>query len=182
MRKLILITALAVFGFNLSNAQDVSFGVKGGVNLATFTGDDSAEAKGITSYHVGGLVDIEITEKFSVQPEVIYSVQGADSDLGDFRLDYINVPVLAKFMIVDGLSLEGGPQIGFLTSSKLENEDIKDFVKKTDFGAVLGLGYLLDGGLNFAARYNFGLSNISDSDLDVDVKNGVFQLSIGYMF
>ena len=182
MKKLMLFTALAVFGFNFNHAQEVSFGLKGGVNFANFTGDDSADAKGMTSYHVGGVVKIGVTDKFFVQPEVLYSAQGTDSYLGDFRLDYINIPVLAKFMIVDGLSIEAGPQIGFLTSSKLENEDIKDFVKKTDFSALVGLGYLLDGGLNFAARYNFGLSNLNDSDLDIDLKNGVFQLSVGNMF
>lgn len=177
-----LIAALAVFGFNYSNAQEVSLGLKAGVNFATFTGDDSAEAKGMTAYHFGGVVNIGVTEKFSIQPEVLYSAQGADSYLGDFRLDYINVPVLAKFRVVNGLSIEAGPQIGFLTSSKLEGEDIKDLVKKTDFSALLGLGYMLDGGLNFAARYNFGLSNISDNDLNLDLNNGIFQLSIGYMF
>lgn len=182
MKKLMLMAAVAVFGFNFSNAQEVSFGLKAGVNLATFTGDDSAEAKGMTGYHLGGVVNFGITDRFSVQPELLYSAQGTDSDLGDFRLDYINVPVLAKFMVVDGLSIEAGPQIGFLTSSKLEGEEIKDLVKKTDFSALLGLGYILDGGLNFAARYNFGLTNLNDSDLDIDLKNGVFQLSVGYMF
>ena len=182
MKKLIFITALAVFGFYYSNAQEVAFGIKGGVNFATFNGDDSSEAKGMTGYHIGGVVNIGVTERFSIQPELLYSAQGADSYLGDFRLDYINIPVLAKFMVVDGLSVEAGPQIGFLTSSKLESEDIKDLVKKTDFSALLGLGYMLDGGLNFAARYNFGLSNISDNDLNLDLKNGIFQLSVGYMF
>lgn len=73
-------------------------------------------------------------------------------------------------------------RLDFLTSSKLENEDIKDFVKKTDFNAVLGLKKMLNGGLNFAVRYTSGLSNISDSNLDVDVENVVLELSIGYMF
>lgn len=181
MKKLMLIAALAVFGVNYSNAQGLSFGVKAGVNFATFTGDDSAEANGLTSFHVGGVVNIGITEKFSVQPELLYSAQGTDSNLGDFRLDYINVPVLAKFMVAGGLSVEAGPQIGFLTSAKLEGENIKEFVKSNDLTGLLGLGYKLGDNLNFAARYNFGLSNIADN-LDADLKNGVFQLSIGYMF
>ena len=182
MKKLIIITAFAVFGFNTSNAQDLSFGVKAGVNFATFTGDDSAEANGLTSFHVGGVLNIGITDKFSVQPELLYSGQGSDSRLGDFKLDYINIPLLAKFMVVDGLSLEAGPQIGFLTSAKLKGGDIKDFVKGTDFSGVVGAGYLLDSGLNFAARYNFGFSNNAETDLNIDLKNAVFQLSVGYMF
>ena len=52
-----------------------------------------------------------------------------------------------------------------------------------DFGLNFGLGYKLDSGLNFGARYNMGLSNINDTDDDDDtIKNGVFQISLGYFF
>lgn len=83
-------------------------------------------------------------------------------------------------MVLDGLSIEADPQIGFLTFSKFEVEDIKNETKKTDISVVLG--YLLDGGLNFAYRHNFGLSNNAGTAYDLDLKNGGFQLSVGYMF
>ena len=188
MKKLMLMAAIAVFGLSNVNAQEVTFGVKGGVNFANVGGDDVDDANGLTSFHVGGVVNIGISEKFSIQPELTYSGQGYsfdDEGNVDVKLNYINVPVLVKRMLTEGLSVEVGPQIGFLTSAKADadgdSEDIKDFIKSTDFAAVIGLGYILDSGLNFGARFNLGLSDIFDEG-DAKVKNNVFQISVGYMF
>jgi len=187
---------IAVIGTVSVNAQ-TSFGLKGGLNLASITGDDVDELDGRTSFHFGGVVEIEISEKFSFQPELVYSAQGASESYDEegfdiettIMLDYLNIPLMAKYYVTDGLSLELGPQIGFLLSSKFEvefdgdseSEDIED-LSSVDFGLNLGLGYKFDSGLNFGARYNLGLSNLDDTDSDESIKNGVFQVSLGYFF
>jgi len=201
MKKLFLFIAVGLFVIN-TNAQDkptsdegVKFGVKAGVNFATITGDDTEDVKSKTGFHIGGVVEIPISDAFSVQPELLYSSQGAkeDSDFGEgkLNLDYINVPIMAKYYVSEGFSLEAGPQVGFLINSKLEfegeSEDIKDETTGIDFGLNFGVGYKMETGLNFGVRYNLGLSNIWDfSDFDgldeFNNKNGVFQISIGYMF
>ena len=94
---------------------------------------------------------------------------------------------MAKYYVAEGLSLEAGPQIGFLIKAESGADDVsvdvKDAFKSIDFGFNFGAGYKLESGLNFAARYNLGLSDISDDDdSDSNVKNGVFQLSVGYTF
>jgi hypothetical protein len=180
MKKLILCAAIAAFGLSNVNAQEVKFGAKAGVNFASLGGDDSDGLDGLTSFHVGGVVNIGVSDKFSVQPELMYSSQGASYDGGDLKLDYLNVPVLAKFMVADGFSIEAGPQIGFLMSAKDDGEDVKDFLKSTDFSGAVGLAYQMETGLNFAARYNLGFGNILDGD--GDLKNNVIQISVGYMF
>lgn len=119
----------------------------------------------------------------------MYSAQGVEQTFegvtGKVQVDYLNLLVLAKFMIADGLSIHAGPQVGFLLSAKAkggeETMDIKDELKGTDFSGVLGLGYQMDSGLNFGARYNLGFSNIADSG-EADLKNNVFQVSVGFMF
>ena len=63
MKKLLLMTAVAVFGFLNINAQEVKFGAKAGVNFATL-GGDVEDADGITSFHVGAVAEISISEKF----------------------------------------------------------------------------------------------------------------------
>ncbi len=180
MKKLMLFAAVAVFGLSNVNAQETSFGVKAGVNFASLGGDDSDGLDGLTSFHVGGVAVIGVSEKFAVQPEVVYSSQGASFDGEDLQLDYINVPVLAKFYVAEGFSIEAGPQIGFLMSADADGEDVKDFFKSTDFSGAIGLGYKMETGLNFAARYNLGLGSIGEND--VDWKNNVIQLSVGYNF
>jgi hypothetical protein len=188
MKKLMLFAAVAVFGLSNVNAQEVSFGAKAGVNFASVGGDDSDGLDGRTSFHVGGVAVIGISEKFAVQPEVVYSSQGAKETFEgidiDYNLDYINVPVLAKFTVAEGFSIEAGPQVGFLMSAKAKGEgetvDIKDQFKGIDFSGAVGLGYKMETGLNFAARYNLGLGNIVDGE--GDLKNNVIQLSVGYNF
>ncbi|MEJ2113203.1 MAG: porin family protein [Flavobacteriaceae bacterium] len=217
MKKTFLIIAVVALCFNL-NAQSsstsdegIKFGIKAGVNFASITGDETDDLSGLTGFHFGAVLDISISEKFSVQPELLYSTQGAeykDSDAydGKFKLNYINIPVMAKYYVAEGFSIQAGPQIGFNTSAKDEykytgvdpgfsddsgTDDIKDFVKGTDFGINFGLGYEMQTGLNFSARYCLGLSDINDlpdnidpgfSVGDIKNQNGVFQISVGYMF
>jgi hypothetical protein len=90
---------------------------------------------------------------------------------------------MGKYYVTKGLSLEAGPQIGFLLSAKNDNTDVKNSFKTFDFGVNFGLGYKLENGLNFGARYNFGLSNINNlDDSSSKYKNGVFQIYVGYFF
>jgi len=206
MKKLILCGAIALFGFLSANAQEVKFGAKAGVNLATI-GGDVEDADGRTSFHVGGVAEIMISDKFSVQPELLYSAQGLQSEYTEtifgsdvkfeekLKLDYINLPIMAKFYVAEGLSIEAGPQVGFLISAESEveasfegdsenqTEDVKDGFKSVDFAAGIGLGYKLDSGLNFSARYTLGLANIAeDAADDFSIQNNVLQVSLGYMF
>lgn len=190
MKKLMFFAAIAVFGLSNLSSQEVTFGVKAGVNFASLSGDDSDGLDSKTSFHIGGVAVIGISEKFAVQPELVYSAQGAKESFEgidiDYNIDYINLPVLAKFYVAEGFSIEAGPQVGFLMSAKVEAEgesvDLKDDLKGIDFSGAIGVGYKMDSGLNFAARYNLGLANIADFDGEGDLKNNVIQISIGYNF
>ncbi|HEU4790930.1 MAG TPA: porin family protein [Flavobacterium sp.] len=181
MKKIIL-SAVAVLAFGFTNAQEVKFGVKAALNVANLTGDVD-NASSIVGFQVGGFAEIKLSEKFAIQPEVLYSAQGAKSEGETFNLGYINIPVLAKYYVAKSFSLEAGPQIGFLTSAKIESEDVKDFVSSTDFSLNLGAGYDFTENLSAGLRYNFGLTNVYDTDLSDDsIKNGVFSVSLGYKF
>jgi len=192
MKKLFLLSIIAVFAIGSVNAQEVKFGAKAGLNLASISGDDTDDLDSRTAFHLGVVAEIVISDVFSVQPELLYSAQGATESFEgidlDINLDYISLPIMAKYYVSEGFSLEAGPQVGFLMSAKAkaegEEEDLKDFVNGIDFGLNLGLGYKMESGLNFAARYNLGLSNINDEEDSDDFKwnNNVIQLSVGYMF
>jgi hypothetical protein len=221
MKKSILLVVAILFGIFSINAQTVNFGAKAGVNFADITGDESDSFDGRTSFHFGAVAEIPVSEKFYFQPEIIYSEQGSDykdsetdtdgeytfteTAEGEIRLGYINIPVMAKYYVTEGLSIEAGPQVGFLISAKNEydytytetslegdftdtesgEDDIKDYVKGIDFGVNFGVGYKLESGLNFVARYNLGLTDANDDTNylgDSTYKNCVIQLSIGYFF
>jgi hypothetical protein len=193
MKKLLFFTAIILFGFTYVSAQDVDFGAKAGVNFATITGDDVDSFSSRTAFHLGFVAEIGITEKFSFQPELLYSAQGSDySDdffEGTVKVDYLNLPLMAKFYVAEGFSLEAGPQVGFLLSAKDVYEggedDWSDITKGIDFGLNLGVGYKLESGLNFGARYNIGLSDVNDdpdSLGDSAYKNSVIQAYVGFFF
>ena len=190
MKKLMLLAAVAVFGLSSVDAQEVKFGAKAGVNFASIGGDETDGQKSRTAFHVGGVAEIGISDKFFVQPELLYSSVGTKFDEGDgeFKLDYISIPVMAKYMVADGFALEAGPQFSLLMSAKAEgggeSVDVKDFVKGLDLGVGVGASYRMETGLNFGLRYALGLSNINDGEGSDDFKNqnNVFQFSVGYFF
>jgi hypothetical protein len=196
MKHFFFVTVITLLSIVFVNAQNAQFGVKAGVNFGSINGDDTDEFEMRTSFHVGVVSEILFSEKFSIQPELLYSSQGAKMSEEGFdlviKLNYINLPVMAKFYVIEGLSLEVGPQFGFLLSAKAksefdgesEEEDIKDGLNDFDFGINFGAGYKLENGLSFAARYIYGFSNLADTETEDDVKvnNGVIQLSVGFNF
>lgn len=192
--KKILFLIVVLFAFSSVYSQGIIFGVKAGVNLAdlkfsvTEMNDDSDMR---TAFHVGGVADVSITDEFSIQPELLYNSVGAKWNVqgsNDLITDYLSIPFLAKYYVVEGFSLQVGPQVGFLLSAKVKgddaDEDVKDDLESIDFGLGFGAAYKLDAGLFFDARYVLGLSNTWTTDIigDETAKNNVFQFSIGYMF
>ncbi|MEH6535231.1 MAG: porin family protein [Psychroserpens sp.] len=185
--KNVLFVLFMIYFWNTTEAQEINFGIKGGVNFATLTGD-AGDLDSRTAFHIGVITEIKISEKFSFQPELLYSSQGAKDSKFDEELktNYLYLPLMLKYYIADGVSIQAGPQIGLLLSANSEfdgeEEDIKEFLNDLDFGLNFGIGYAMNNGLNFELRYNIGISNVDDESDDFEVRNGVFQLSVGYFF
>uniref|UniRef100_UPI004049C393 porin family protein n=1 Tax=Flavobacterium sp. TaxID=239 RepID=UPI004049C393 len=177
--KKVLFAAVAVLGFTFANAQETKFGAKAGLNMSNLTGDAETDAK--VGFYVGGFAEIKLTDKFAVQPEVMFSALGAKDSDDALNMNYIVVPVMAKYFITEELSLEAGPQIGFLMSAKVDGEDVKDAFTSTDFGFNFGAGYDVTENINVGLRYSLGLSNVSDFD-GADIKTSNFALGVAYKF
>lgn len=191
--KRIFLVAIAVMAFGFANAQQTRFGIKGGLNLTSFAGGNYYDAKSLVGFQVGGFAEIKVIERLSIQPEVLFSTQGAKFDGGSFgdfddKLNYINIPVLAKFYITKQFTVEGGPQLGFLVSAKSDGHDSKDNFKSVDTGFNFGAGYNFTDNVSVNLRYTVGLSNIADYDVDDteeyfdSPKNSVLALTLGYKF
>jgi len=184
--KKIMLVAIAVMTFGFASAQNVKFGVKGGVNFANLGGD--ADGSSFTGFNVGSLAEIKLLDKFAIQPEILYSLQGSDFSENGFddklKISYLNIPVMAKYYVIKKLSVEAGPQIGFLLSAKEDGEDVKDDFKSLDFGFNFGVGYDITESFFAGVRYNLGLLNIADNVNGDNFKtnNNVFSISVGYKF
>jgi hypothetical protein len=184
-----------VVGLMLSSvllAQKPVWGLKGGLNFATLRSTENDERFKLDSrigYHLGIISHNHLTRKIAIQPELQFSSQGTEvnttSQDFNWRLSYINVPVMFQYMFNNGFRVEAGPYVGFLLGAKAlyddgTDDDLKDDFKTFDAGLGLGLNYLTYSGFGFGGRYNIGLANISDGD--ERVQNRVFQLSVFYMF
>jgi hypothetical protein len=209
MRKIALLIALTFFGLTQANAQN--FGFKGGYNYSSFNGDVAKDntLKGLSGFYVGALLELPLGDVLSLQPEVIYSRQGAAWEqkniLGEFKkdlkLDYLNIPVMAKVNL-GPLFLQGGVQFGFLVgkpevsytrgAQRVTEKVDKDAYAAFDFGVGAGLGVNLSQHFFVEARYTHSLTNALDpnnnslknahiSD-DNNFKNAVLSLGLGVKF
>ncbi len=185
--KKVLLSLVVIATTVLASQAQVSYGAKAGANLYNFSGDDAEGLDSKIGFNVGGFVNIPVSETFSVQPELVFSAEGAKASEGDgtLNLNYLNIPIMLQYNTPSGFYAEAGPQIGLLMSAKAkldgESEDIKDSFKGTNISVGVGLGYRLQNGLGFGARYNLGLGNILDSD-GGDLKLGGFQLGVSFKF
>ncbi|WBV56477.1 porin family protein [Chryseobacterium daecheongense] len=142
MKKLILGFAFA--GSLFINAQEktkslsrITFGVKAGFNASTLT-ENNVEYENDQKFKIGinagGFVNIPIAEKFSVQPEVLFSQGGSKtkdifkyySDNYSFKqeydykmtLNYIVLPLMLQYNILPKFYVEAGPEFGLLLGGK----------------------------------------------------------------
>ncbi len=172
-----------------SKAQEVELSAKAGMNVATLGSADMGYVSRI-GYHVGGMAEFITTPFFSIQAELLYSLQGAATDRSRqvyLNYHYLNVPLLAKAYFYEDASFEIGIQYGLLLKAVDKNEfyaqDQSEFVKSTDFAGVFGLAYKLDEKFTFGLRYNLGISNTAKQKVVFEKRltNKVFQMSIGYI-
>lgn len=189
MKKLILLAA-CVAAASGAFAQWTG-GVKGGWNISKLTHVGADMRPG---YYVGAFAEYRYAFRLlGIQPEVLYSRQGAD--LGDrqwVKSSYLAVPVLLKIHPSNRFSFDVGPQFGFalrykacydpgdgtLVTRRLPKEDFNTF----DVSLALGLSWLLSPSIEFSARYDVGLTNtdggVGRSDGEA-VRNGVLRIGAG---
>jgi Outer membrane protein beta-barrel domain len=175
-------------------SAQIQFGLKAGANISNFTGGDfeDVDKEALVAPHGGAYLRWRIGPSLAIQPEALFSVQGAKlkSAIEEFdaKISYVNIPIMVQFHFGGedgGLFIEGGPQVGFKVNEDVPNQSTEDFAKSSDLAAALGLGFESKLGLGIGARYTIGISKVGDfesSNIDPDFKNGVIQLSLFFTF
>ncbi len=178
-KTLFLTTSFLLLALN-TQAQFLQIGLKAGLNYSNFSGT-KIQTDAITSYHVGLVSEIKLLEKFAIQPELLYSTQGASYENAgnEFKneLGYLAIPVLAKIYLSKSFSLELGPQASFLLNEK-SNVVVSD-PNTFEFAVDAGLSFKITKSIFMQGRYVLGLTEVSPN---ADAKNSVLQLSAGLMF
>jgi hypothetical protein len=192
MKKLWTILAIGAFAAMLvlpqTAAAGVKFGIKGGANIANVNGDFTetiADWKSSVGFCGGIFIELNFGRILTIQPEVLYTMKGADAGTGKLKFDYLEIPILLKIRIPTG-SLHpfvfAGPAFGFNLKAALEGIEIND-MPKADYGAVVGGGLQLGRSIHIDARYTMGLQKLAIPELEtIDLKNGVLSATIGLAF
>lgn len=180
--------------------EEIDLGIKAGTNVASLISDANSRMNVRATYQIGFAAQIPISEKFRLQPELIYSRQG-QNDRGTldgvrFRnvlmLDYAAVPVMLNYNLFDGLWASSGVQAGYLIraehdqvlGSQMNIESVRSNFKNLDLLYNLGLQYLTEWGFYIEFRYSISLqNNLENQYLGSDSKrHSVYQFNFGYFF
>lgn len=190
-----------------ANAQEnvSKFGVKGGVNFSNLYTEDVDDNNVLTGFNVGFFAKLPIANNIALQPEISYTGKGAElvynnafvSGTAQFKLDYIEVPLLLVVNVTKNFNIHAGPYAAYMVSAKTTNKsdsgsynfedniDTDDF-NKFDAGLAGGVGIDLEP-VSFGVRYNYGLTKIGKEDSSTsfsspDAKNSVLSFYAAFAF
>ncbi|MEJ8804528.1 porin family protein [Pontibacter sp. H249] len=193
MKKILTLVLLALITTVTAQAQMQApgIGIRAGANYSGFNGDDVDNLDRMFGFHAGLTSQFYLTSDnfFAIQPELLFSTKGAESDDDTFKykISYIDVPVLAR-VNAGPLYFEGGPQASFRIGGDIESNGINidddlDQFKRTSFGYAAGIGLSATPlGLSVGVRYNGDISKLYDNANVSDARNNVFMLTLAYMF
>jgi Outer membrane protein beta-barrel domain len=199
MRVLSGVVLLLLVTGTPARAQGFTWGLKGGINLATLSSDEepSPDNQIMVGLVGGGYINWRIGGRLDFQPEVLVGEQGSalGSDLADakIKLDYVTVPLLVRYRLSSssgGLAVYGGPSLAVKFRARASAEfggdtvttDISDQIETMDYGVAVGAMYET-GRYSIDGRYTFGLGNINaQEDNPAKVHNRVITFLVGVRF
>lgn len=208
-RNLKLTVTICLICLFANNQAQVKFGPKVGMNISDFK-SKNMNFQSLTGFHIGGIVEIEISEAFSFQSGILYSTKGAVDNLNfnnkeierKFAPNYLEIPFNAMYKYNIGkVAVLGfaGPYTAYAIAGKadrigvsIETGDVKKTEEDIKFGSNDEETYPNDFGLNFGVgmevkniqltlQYGLGFINLINYD-GSELKNRVLGFSVAYMF
>lgn len=148
MKKIVIFTMILSFVFigTLSAQGNLGFGVKGGLNMAKFTGGDAdLDMEGLNSDPgfifgptIGGFVTYKLNDKLTIQPEFLYTAKGTSYEYSesysedgfslsydgtvDMKMNWLDIPVLVVFSVNDQIKVFAGPFLELFLNGKMDYE------------------------------------------------------------
>jgi hypothetical protein len=181
-KKLIAISLLVMISVSTLSAQTKekknTFGIIAGGVVSTISDYEGSTRLGLT----GGLYwEYRLSEKFSLMSNILYSQRGENGkdNLSEIKLSYINMPLMVKYKLFDNFGIATGINSDMLLSvegSGLEKDDFK----KSDWSIPIGISYDICENLQAGMIYNIGLTNINNSDNELE--NNWGNITLTYLF
>ncbi len=220
LKKSVCLLAFCMLGLiiNAQKSEKISFGIKAGINLSKFSDAEYRDNESPKfGFHMGGIMEIPLSKRFALQPELFYTEIGSKSDITNYnivdfnlgyvdeinhrfneRLGYIKLPVLLKFYLNNRLSIDLGPELGYLVWADYKYESNAGELMASgsgngkrqyddfDVSANIGATYNFKNNMFIQARFGMSTYDIFDDDffdvIETGRKNMVLQFSTGYKF
>lgn len=182
---------------SMDNREELSFGIKAGINYSNVYSEsgDGYVADGKVGFAGGVFVSIPLNELIGVQPELLYSQKGFKTEGtffdGQITSSYLDLPIHLQIKPTENISILAGPQFSYLLSTKYElngfsaidEEDLDDNNNKATVGISAGVDFEVQNFL-ISARGSWDLSKVNkdNSTSNINYKNQLFQITLGYKF
>lgn len=201
MKKSLMIVAALFFlvAGDRVYGQNFQWGIKGGGNLSTFTGSGNQYYSSWSTqagWNAGIFTNFFLGTHFAIAPELLFTREGAKINTSSsqnninistnsthFRVDYLSLPIMAKFRFTGGFYLETGPEFSInVSNSHWQDQSVRDLTRNAEFGWGAGLGYQSPIGLGIGFRYNVGITKVDNTNEagwnDVSLRNSTFMLDL----
>ncbi len=190
MKTKLLSICIFCLAATAAQAQGLKIGIKAGTNINKISGKSFKEQFSF-GYQLGGFAEIRLSNKFALQPEVLFGQVNLDTsstfssiyqfnNVSKIKLRYISIPLLLNYRVSNMLTLQAGPQFGIIkddTRNLLKNG--ADAFRKGDFSMLGGVQVKLS---NFRVygRYAIGLNNLDNIGNKDKWKSQSIQLGVGF--
>jgi hypothetical protein len=187
--------------YDMDAREELKVGIKAGANFSNVYSEsgDGFIADGKLGFAGGLFVSIPLGKFIGIQPELLYSQKGFKSEgsflgvnyEGSTTFNYLDLPLHLQLKPTANISILAGPQLSYLLSSKYElnglsstqQQDFEDENNRATLGVSAGIDFTVDSFL-ISARGSWDLSKVNEdnSTSDLNYKNQVLQVTVGYRF
>jgi hypothetical protein len=170
--KMACVAAAGFCLMGLSSAPVFAGQVDAGIEVGVSMSRESPDLPGLTITRApgllaGGWVEVQPWEAVGIQIEVVYAQKHMHlTSSSDLKLDYLEVPVLARLKVFKSIYILEGIAFGFPVNAKVshaagDDTDIKDSITSPDIGMVIAGGVPVAPRVSLEFRYEGGFKKVS---------------------
>jgi Outer membrane protein beta-barrel domain len=170
-----------LFAQDIAVDKEIKFGIKLGANFANLNTKNTISNSNIVGVNSGILLQIPISKKINIQPEVCFMGNGAVLTFNNseiigavkYGLSYLQVPVLIDYTLHKFIHLHAGPYVSYLLASDIKNNESNNLfnfetnIQNPDFNTfdvgLIGGASLHVQNISLGVRYNLGLLAVANN-------------------
>jgi hypothetical protein len=188
MNKFFLSVILCLFCVSFSQAQEFSFGIKGGLNYAmggeiqglssnsTYS-TDTYNPESAIGFHGGAFIEMRFG-KFLIRPEALYTSAETEftfvNSTSAYNVEQLTIPLLVGYNIYGPLDIYAGPAYNNIIDATLENTLNTIVVQNSPLAIQAGIKAGV-GRFELDLRYSRSMASEQRQDIDIENDNTIIE-------